>query len=204
MNKKMISILVAMLVVTSMVLTACGGTPAPATAAPVTAAPATAAPITPPTATQPPAPVATTAPVTLTIWHNWGPDDAKGPAMKAILADFMTANPDIIIKDEVYVDADIPLKVETASTAKQEPDLVFVQRVGDVYTWTDSGVTLPVNDLITQWGLADKFKPVAVSNYTQGTVKFRPFLWRAMSGRSGITPRSLLLPELQFQRQPMS
>ena len=175
MNKKMISILVAMLVVTSMVLTACGGAPTPATAAPVTAAPATAAPITPPTATQPPAPVATAAPVTLTIWHNWGPDDAKGPAMKAILADFMTANPDIIVKDEVYVDADIPLKVETASTAKQEPDLVFVQRVGDVYTWTDSGVTLPVNDLITQWGLADKFKPVAVSNYTQADGKIQAF-----------------------------
>ena len=32
--------------------------------------------------------------MTLTIWHNWGPDDAKGPAMKSILADFMAANPD--------------------------------------------------------------------------------------------------------------
>ena len=40
----------------------------------------------------------------------------------------MKANPDIVIKDQVFVDADIPLKVETASAAKQEPDLVFVQR----------------------------------------------------------------------------
>jgi multiple sugar transport system substrate-binding protein len=175
MNKKTISILIALIVVTSMILTACGSAPTPTAAAPATAAPATAAPITPPTATQPPVPTATSAPVTLTIWHNWGPDDAKGPAMKSILADFMTANPDIIIKDEVYVDADIPLKVETASTAKQEPDLVFVQRVGDVFTWTDSGVTLPVNDLITQWGLADKFKPVAVSNYTQADGKIQAF-----------------------------
>ena len=174
MNKRIISILIALLVVTSMALTACGSAPTPTTA-PATAAPAV--PVLLPTTTLPPVPTATAAPapVTLTIWHNWGPDDAKGPAMKAILADFMKANPSITIKDEVYVDADIPLKVETASTAKQEPDLVFVQRVGDVYTWTDSGVTLPVNDWLTQWGLADKFKPVAVSNYTQADGKIQAF-----------------------------
>ena len=34
----------------------------------------------------------------------------------------------------MFVDADIPLKVETASAAKQEPDLVFVQRVGSPLT----------------------------------------------------------------------
>jgi multiple sugar transport system substrate-binding protein len=95
--------------------------------------------------------------------------------MKSILADFNAANPDIIIKDEVYVDADIPLKVETASTSGQEPDLVFVQRVGDPLTWTDSGVTLPVNDYITQWGLDGKFKPVALSNYTLADGKIQAF-----------------------------
>ena len=47
----------------------------------------------------------------------------------------MAANPDIIINDEVYVDADIPLKVETATTANQEPDLVFVQ--GLVHRYLD-------------------------------------------------------------------
>jgi multiple sugar transport system substrate-binding protein len=111
----------------------------------------------------------------LNIWHNWGPDDAKGPAMKSILADFMTANPDITIKDSVYVDADIPLKVETATTANQEPDIVFVQRVGDPLTWTDSGVTVPVNDYIKQWGLDGKFKDVALSNYTLADGKIQAF-----------------------------
>ena len=34
-----------------------------------------------------------------------------------IFKDFMAAYPNITIKDSVYVDADIPLKVETASAA---------------------------------------------------------------------------------------
>jgi multiple sugar transport system substrate-binding protein len=176
MNKKIVSITIAMLVITSMILTACGSTPTAAPAAtqpPATQPPATQAPA--PTATQPPAPTATNVPVTLNIWHNWGPDDAKGPAMKSILADFMTANPDITIKDSVYVDADIPLKVETATTANQEPDLVFVQRVGDPLTWTDSGVTVPVNDYIKQWGLDGKFKDVALSNFTLADGKIQAF-----------------------------
>ncbi len=175
MNKGIFSLTIALLVIASMILTACGSTPtaAPATQPPATLPPATQAPA--PTATQPPAPTSTSAPVTLTIWHNWGPDDAKGPAMKSILADFMTANPDVIIKDEVYVDADIPLKVETATTAKQEPDLVFVQLVGDPLTWNDSGVTLPVNDYIKQWGLDGKFKDVALSNYTLPDGKIEAF-----------------------------
>jgi multiple sugar transport system substrate-binding protein len=110
----------------------------------------------------------------LNIWHNWGPDDAKGPAMKSILADFMAANPNITIKDSVYVDADIPLKVETASTAKQEPDLVFAGTFG-TSAWTDSGVALPVNDYIKQWGLEGKFTDVALSNYTQADGKIQAF-----------------------------
>ena len=162
MNKKTVSITVAILVITSMILTACGGAaktptaapatnpPAPATSAPATAAPATAAP----------------EPVTLTIWHNWGPDDAKFKAFRSILDDFMAANPDVILKDEVYVDSDIPLKVETASTAHQEPDLVFTGGIGSAFDWVKSGVAIPVNDLITQWGLADKFLDSAISQYT--------------------------------------
>jgi multiple sugar transport system substrate-binding protein len=168
MNKRKISMIIALLVVTSMVISACGATPitapaatvAPATAVPATAVPATAVPV---------------EPVTLTIWHNWGPDDAKGAPLQSIFKDFMAANPDIIIKDEVYVDADIPLKVETASTANQEPDLVFVQRVGSPITWTDSGVALPVNDYIKDWGFEGLFKESALSEYTLADGKIQAF-----------------------------
>ncbi len=137
MNKKIISMTIALLVITSMALSACGGakpTAVPPTAAPATAAPATSAPATAAPATAAP------EPVTLTIWHNWGPDDAKGPAMKSIIADFNAANPDVIVTDQVYVDADIPLKLETASAAKQEPELVFSGAIGSAMDWVKNGV----------------------------------------------------------------
>jgi multiple sugar transport system substrate-binding protein len=156
MNKKTISTVTVLFVIVSMILTACSTPQAQPTATNV-----------PPT--QPP------TPVTLTIWHNWGSDDAKGPALQSIFKDFMAAYPYITIKDSVYVDADIPLKVETASAAKQEPDLVFVQRVGDPLTWTDSGITLPVNDWIKAWGLDSKFTDVALSNYTLANGKIQAF-----------------------------
>jgi multiple sugar transport system substrate-binding protein len=200
MNKHKLFTVIALLVIASMSIAACGGsataapTAPPATAVPAqptavpaqpTAVPAqpTAVPTTAPTAvpvqpTVAPTAAPTTAPaqpVTLNIWHNWGPDDAKGAPLQSIFKDFMAANPDITIKDSVYVDADIPLKVETASAAKQEPDLVFVQRVGSPLNWTDSGVTLPVNDLIKQWSLDAKFKAVALSNFTQADGKIQAF-----------------------------
>jgi multiple sugar transport system substrate-binding protein len=176
MNRKTISLCIGVLVIASMVLTACGGaatTPPPAapttappaaTSAPATQAPATAVPATP-----------TIAPVTLTVWHNWGPDDAKGAPLQSVFKDCMAAHPYITIKDEVYVDADIPLKVETAAAANQEPDLVFVQRVGSPITWTDAGVTIPVNDLIKGWGLDSKFKESALNDYTQADGKIQAF-----------------------------
>jgi len=198
MKTRFLSITSSLLVVAALLLTACGSAttaaPAvpPATVAPSTAVTLpTAAPTSAgqaPAATQAPATVAPTAapttvpatkapaqPVTLNIWHNWGPDDAKGAPLQSIFKDFMAANPDVVIKDSVYVDADIPLKVETASAAKQEPDLVFVQRVGSPLNWTDSGVALPVNDYIKQWGLDGKFKPVALANFTQADGKIQAF-----------------------------
>ncbi len=156
MNKKSILTVTVLLVIVSMVLTACGASQAQATA------------------TNPP-PTQTPGPVTLTIWDKWGPDDAKGPALQSVYKDFMAANPNITIKDELYVDADIPLKVETASAAHQEPDLIFVQRTGDPLTWTDSGIALPVNDWIKAWGLDSQFTDVALSNFTQADGKIQAF-----------------------------
>jgi len=145
MNKKPFITILALLMVASMILAACGGNKATAVK------------------TEPPKPE---EPVTLTVWHNWGPDDAKGAPLQSVFKDFMAENPNITIKDEVYVDADIPLKVETASAAGQEPDLVFVQRVGSPLTWTEGGIALPVNDMIKDWGLDGKFTDVALENFT--------------------------------------
>ena len=121
---------------------------APATSVPPTSAPETA------------------EKVTLTIWHNWGPDDAKGPAMKSIIDDFMKANPDIVIDAQVYVDADIPLKVETSVAAHQEPELVFSGGIGSTMDWVKNGIAAPVNTYIQDWGLGDQFLDSAISQYT--------------------------------------
>ena len=174
MNKKIVFVGLVCLLIASMALAACApaATPAPAPA-PVEQATSAPEPTSAPAPTTAPEP--TVAPVELTIWHNWGPDDAKGAPLQSIFKDFMAANPDIIIKDEVYVDADIPLKVETRLPAKQEPDLVFVQRVGSPLTWTDAGIAVPVNDLIKEWGFDGLFKEAALKEYTLADGKIQAF-----------------------------
>jgi multiple sugar transport system substrate-binding protein len=51
-----------------------------------------------------------------------------------------------------------------------------VQRVGSPLTWTDSGIALPVNDWIKEWGLDGKFTDVALQNFTleDGSVQAFP------------------------------
>lgn len=168
MNNKTLKTILALFMVASMVLTACAA-PQAAPASP-TNPPANAQPTNPPPTSPPPTnPPPTSAPaekVTLTIWHNWGPDDAKGPAMKSIIDDFMKANPNITVDAQVYVDADIPLKVETASAAHQEPDLVFNGGIGSQMDWVKNGIAVPVNGYIKDWGLADQFLDAAISQYT--------------------------------------
>jgi multiple sugar transport system substrate-binding protein len=171
-------------VVIAMFLTACGGQqavtdePPPPETETVTEAPPVE---TEPTEEQPPVEPSPTVPepmaepIVLNIMHNWGSDDAKGAPLQSIFQDFMAANPDVVIKDEVFLDSDIPLKVETAYAAGQEPDLVFVQRAGSVITWTDSGITAPVNDYLSEWGFDGKFKDAALSDFTQADGKIQAF-----------------------------
>jgi multiple sugar transport system substrate-binding protein len=128
------------------------------------AATPTAAPTTAPQPTV--APTAAPTPVTLHIMHNWAPDDPKGPVLSEVFADFMAANPDVKIEAEVFSDRDIPTKVETAFTAGSEPDIVFNNYAGSKRTWPDAGVTIPVNDLMTEWGLLDTFSPLALETAT--------------------------------------
>ena len=158
-------------------------TSAPATQAPATAVPATSAPQ--PTAvppTQAPTTAPTAAPVTLHIMHNWTKDDPKGPILQGIFDDFQKANPDIKLEVEIFSDLDIPVKVETAFTAGQEPDVVFNNYAGSKKTWLDQGVAIPVNDLIKQWGFDGKFAKVALDSATdtQGRIVGFPiegFTW---------------------------
>jgi multiple sugar transport system substrate-binding protein len=145
----------------ALLLGACApaATPAP-TAAPTTAPQPTTAPE--PTV----APTSAAEPVTLNIMHNYAPDDAKGPVLAEVIADFTAANPDVKIETEVFSDRDIPTKVETAFAAGTEPDIVFNNYAGSKRTWPDAGVTIVVNDLMKEWGLLDTFSPLALETAT--------------------------------------
>jgi multiple sugar transport system substrate-binding protein len=121
--------------------------------------------------------------VVLKVMNNWGNQtDAKGPPMTSIFQDFMNANPDITIEEEVFADTEIPTKVETGFLAGEEPDLVFQNYGLGVLAWLDDGVAIPVTDYIVQWGLKDKFKDEAIRQFTDsqgriGSFPLEGFTW---------------------------
>ena len=104
--------------------------------------------------------------VTLRLLTNWSPDDSKGPALASIIEDFEAAYPNISIELEYGTDQDIPTKVETAFLAGEEPDLVLQNLLGITTEWEANGVTIPVTDLIEEWGLKDQFRENALQEYT--------------------------------------
>ncbi|MEQ8675248.1 MAG: extracellular solute-binding protein [Aggregatilineales bacterium] len=105
--------------------------------------------------------------ITLRILHNWGPEDSKGPAMQAVFDGFMELYPNVTIETEVLPDPDIPTRVETAFLGGEEPDLIFQNYLGESLEWVDAGVTIPVTDLIDEWGFEGQFLDAALSQYTR-------------------------------------
>ncbi len=102
----------------------------------------------------------------LTITHNWGPDDSKGPILQSIFDDFKMANPGVDIEVTITPDTDIPTVVETAFLGGVETDLVFQNYLGPTTEWVADGVAVPVSDYIERWGLAEKFVDVALEQFT--------------------------------------
>jgi multiple sugar transport system substrate-binding protein len=121
--------------------------------------------------------------VVLKVIDNWGNQtDAKGPPLMSIFQDFMKANPDITIEEEVFTDTEIPTKVETGFLAGEEPDLVFQNYGLGTSTWVEDGVVIPVTDLMEKWGLKDKFKDEAIRQFTDskgriGSFPLEGFTW---------------------------
>ncbi|NJP47049.1 ABC transporter substrate-binding protein [Actinacidiphila epipremni] len=59
-------------------------------------------------------------------------------------------------------------QVENAVAAGKSPDVVIVNLYDKTLGWLDAGVTVPVDNYIKQWGLADKLKPAAVDEWRVG------------------------------------
>lgn len=149
------------LAVLCVVLVACGpsATPTTAVAPAVTVPAATVAP-----ATKAPAP--TDAPVTLTIYHNWGKSDAKGAPMAEIFAGFQAKYPNVKLDAQIYVDSDIPKKVETEFVAGKEPDIVFSGFDPLLQSWVDTGLAIPASKTMTQFGLDGRIVQLGLDSWT--------------------------------------
>lgn len=164
--------ILSILILLSVVLSGCAQaqpTPEAATQAPPAATTAPQPTQAPPTSTTAPAPTEvpptpTAELVTLNIMHNYAPDDSHHAAIEQTFADFQKANPDIVIKEEIFSDTDIPIKVETAFVAGQEPDILFNNSPLSNQTWIDKGVTIPLDQYLTEWGFEGKFVPEAIKS----------------------------------------
>lgn len=63
---------------------------------------------------------------------------------------------------------DIDVTFETAVAAGQSPDVVVVNLFDKSLGWLDAGVTVPVDDYLTEWGLEDKISEQAVQEWRVG------------------------------------
>ena len=59
-------------------------------------------------------------------------------------------------------------QVENAVAAGKSPELVIVNLFDKTLGWLDAGVTVPVDDYVSDWGLADKLKTQATDEWRVG------------------------------------
>ncbi|MEU3980525.1 extracellular solute-binding protein [Streptomyces sp. NPDC026672] len=59
-------------------------------------------------------------------------------------------------------------QVENAVAAGKSPDVVIVNLYDKTLGWLDAGVTVPVDDYVEEWGLADRLKPAALDEWRVG------------------------------------
>lgn len=59
-------------------------------------------------------------------------------------------------------------QVENAVAVSKSPDVVIVNLYDKTLGWQDAYVTVPVDDYLREWGLADKMKPSALDEWRVG------------------------------------
>lgn len=151
MNKKLFA-LISLVLIASFALAACG-TPA-ATEAPVEE------PVEEPVATEAPTEAPAMEPVTLAFWEQEGTE--VDPFIDQLLADFMAANPDIIIERTSYENEALRDQFQTASIAGAAPEVV---RVPSDFAGPFSALEIiaPVDQLFDQ-AFIDRSFPGAYEN----------------------------------------
>ncbi|MGH8965951.1 MAG: ABC transporter substrate-binding protein, partial [Actinomycetes bacterium] len=71
--------------------------------------------------------------------------------------------------------SDLPIVFETSTLAGKEADVAIVNMMGRTLGWTAAGATIPVTDLLDEWGLRDKIIPEAVTEWTDDEGRLRAF-----------------------------
>ncbi|OII43601.1 ABC transporter substrate-binding protein [Plantibacter sp. MMLR14_011] len=71
--------------------------------------------------------------------------------------------------------SDLPIVFETSSLAGKEADIAMVNLQGRTLSWTRLGATIPVEDLLDDWGLRDKIIPEALEEWTDEDGHLRAF-----------------------------
>jgi len=99
---------------------------------------------------------------------RWTSGNSAAAAQKRVF-DAFTAETGITINVTEGLET-IDDQVENAVAAGKSPDLVIVNLFDKTLGWLDAGVTVPADDYVKDWGLADRMKPDALDEWRVGGV----------------------------------
>ncbi|MHB1132029.1 MAG: ABC transporter substrate-binding protein [Chloroflexota bacterium] len=117
--------------------------PATSAAAPATTAAATKAATAAAAATQ--APAKTGTKIKLRYWHPWGA--ARIPLMDAQVKSFQEKYPDIEVEHQYVVIADLTVKILTAVSGGDPPEVINLRRA-EMPSFVDKGALMPLDDYL--------------------------------------------------------
>lgn len=102
----------------------------------------------------------------ISVATRWTEGSPKGAILKDEIAQF-TKDTGITV-NLTSGGENIDVTVETAVAAGQAPDVVIVNLFDKTLGWLDKGVTVPVDDYLTKWGLDGTFKDVPLQQWRVG------------------------------------
>ena len=109
----------------------------------------------------------------LTLWSIFSEAEGSGVVFREVLEAF-EADTGITVEHTVFGD-ELPEAYETALIAGRQPDIVMVNLVDKPADWLELGATLPVTDLIEEWGLRDRVLDVALEQWTSDSGELQAF-----------------------------
>lgn len=99
----------------------------------------------------------------LTLMSQWGPSDPEGKVLESFISDFEDKT-GIAVELTVVAGegSDLATTFESMVLAGNEPDLVLKNLFNTTVNWMDQGATVPVDEYLADWELADVFQASAL------------------------------------------